>query len=85
MRKKQIIYDSPVDALVALAKRLSVYETRYRMESDEFFDQYSRGQKEDTLDFVEWSINYQHYLEMKLENERQLLMQHNLLKRYLTP
>ncbi|MDY0093912.1 MAG: hypothetical protein RBT80_14555 [Candidatus Vecturithrix sp.] len=72
MRKKQIIYDSPVDALVALAKRLSVYETRYRMESEEFFDQYSRGQKEDTLDFVEWSNNYQHYLEMKLEIERQL-------------
>ncbi|GAK57058.1 hypothetical protein U27_04022 [Candidatus Vecturithrix granuli] len=72
MRKKQIIYDSPVDALVALAKRLSVYETQYRMESEEFFDQYSKGQKEDTLDFVEWSNNYQHYLEMKLEIERQL-------------
>jgi len=72
MRKKQIIYDSPVDALVALAKQLSVYETQYRMESEEFFDQYSKGQKEDTLDFVEWSNNYQHYLEMKLEIERQL-------------
>lgn len=72
MRKKQIIYHSPVDALVALAKRLSVYETQYRMESEEFFDQYSKGQQEDTLDFVEWSNNYQHYLEMKLEIERQL-------------
>ncbi len=72
MRKKQIIYDSPVDALVALAKRLSVYETQYRMESEEFFDQYSKGQQEDSLDFVEWSNNYQHYLEMKLEIERQL-------------
>ncbi len=72
MRKKQIIYDSPVDALVALAKRLSVYETQYRMESEEFFDQYSEGQQEDSLDFVEWSNNYQHYLEMKLEIERQL-------------
>lgn len=34
MRKQKIEYDSLVDALVAVSKRLSRYETRYGMESD---------------------------------------------------
>lgn len=39
MKKQRIEYDSPVDALVAIAKRLSIFETRYRMASEEFFRQ----------------------------------------------
>lgn len=46
MRKQRIEYDSPVDALVAIAKRFSIFETRYRMASEEFFDKFSKGQSE---------------------------------------
>jgi len=70
MRKQRIEYDSPVDALVAVAKRLSVYEDRYRMASEEFFDKFCKGQMEDSIDFVEWENDYQHYMEISLEIER---------------
>jgi tRNA A37 threonylcarbamoyladenosine biosynthesis protein TsaE len=72
MRKQRSEYDSPVDALVAVSKRLSVYEDRYRMESEAFFDKYCKGQLDDSVDFVEWSNDYQHYMAIRLEIEKQL-------------
>jgi len=55
MRKQRIEYDSPVDALVTVAKRLSGYEDRYRITSEDFFDKFSKGKTEDSTDFVEWA------------------------------
>jgi hypothetical protein len=49
MRKQRIEYDSPVDALVAIAKQLSIFEARYEKISEDFFDDYNKGQKEKTL------------------------------------
>ena len=72
MRKQKIEYDSPVDALVAIAKRLSIYEGRYQMASEEFFDKFSKGQSEDSEDFVEWANDYQHYMAIRREIEAQL-------------
>ena len=72
MRKHRIEYDSPVDALVAIAKRLSIYEARYHMASEEFFDGFSKGQSEDSEDFVEWANDYQHYMAIRREIERHL-------------
>ncbi len=69
MRKQRIEYNSPVDALVAIAKRLSIFETRYRMASEEFFDKFSKGQLEDSEDFVEWANDYQHYVAIRREIE----------------
>lgn len=69
MRKQRIEYDSPVDALVAIAKRLSIFETRYRITSEEFFDKFSKGQLEDSEDFVEWANDYQHYVAIRREIE----------------
>jgi hypothetical protein len=37
MRKQIIEYTSPLDALVALAKQLSIYETQYQIDSADFF------------------------------------------------
>jgi len=73
MRKQRIEYDSPVDALVAIAKRLSIFETRYRMTSEEFFDKYNKGQSEDSEDFVEWANDYQHYVAIRREIEAHVL------------
>ena len=72
MRKQRIEYDSPVDALVAIAKRLSIFEARYRTASKEFFDKFSKGQSEDSADFVEWANDYQHYLAIRREIEGHL-------------
>ncbi len=65
MRKLKIEYDSRVDALVAISKRLSLYERRNKMESEEFFDRFSKGQMEDSEEFVEWANDYQHYLALR--------------------
>ena len=44
MMKQTIQYTSPLDALVTVAKRLSLYENQQHMDSETFFGQYSRGQ-----------------------------------------
>ncbi|MDM8525454.1 hypothetical protein QUF80_18965 [Desulfococcaceae bacterium HSG8] len=72
MQKRRIEYDSPVDALIAITKRLTGYETRYSMVSEEFFDKYRKGLTEDTGDFVDWSNDYQHYMAIRNDIERQL-------------
>ncbi len=72
MRKQRNEYDSHVDALVLVAKRLSVYEDRYKMTSEEFSEKYHKGKLEDSLQFVEWANDYQHYIAVKLEIERLL-------------
>lgn len=70
MRKQIIQYTSPIDALVAVTKRLSTYESRQQMDSEEFFDQYSRGQLSDDIVFVEWANDYRHYLELRQKLEK---------------
>ncbi len=72
MRQERVEYDSPVDALVAITKRLSVYEGRYLMTSEEFFDKFAKGQSEDSEDFVEWANDYQHYVAIRREIEAHL-------------
>jgi hypothetical protein len=42
------------------------------MASEEFFDKFCKGQMEDSMDFVEWGNDYQHYMEISLEIERGL-------------
>ena len=65
MRKQTIQYTSPIDALIAVAKRLSLYESQRRMDSEEFFDRYSRGQLSDDAVFVDWANDYRHYLQLR--------------------
>ena len=65
MRKQRIEYNSSVDALVAVAKRLSIYEGRYKMRSEDFYDGYVKGQTGDSEDFIEWANNYLHYLDLR--------------------
>ena len=72
MRKHRIEYKSPVDALVAISKRLSVCEGRYHIESEEFFDGFTKGKTEDSKNFVEWANDYEHYLALRQEIASQL-------------
>ena len=72
MRKQTIEYTSPLDALVAVTKRLSTYESQQQMDSEEFFDQYSRGKLSDDAVFVEWANDYRHYLALRRKLEKSL-------------
>ena len=72
MRKQTIQYTSPLDALIAVAKRLSLYENQQHMDSETFFDQYNLGQLSDDIVFVEWANDYRHYLALRRELEQRL-------------
>lgn len=72
MRKQRIQYTSPLDALVAVAKRLSLNENHYHLESEDFFYQYNQGLLGDAAEFVEWANDYRHYLALHHELEQRL-------------
>ena len=72
MRKHRIEYDSHVDALVAVSKRLSIFEGRYKMESEFFFNNFAKGLTEDSEEFVEWANDYQHYLAIRQDVDTKL-------------
>jgi hypothetical protein len=72
MRKQITEYTSALDALIAVAKQLSSYETQYQMDSEDFFAQYQQGKTADDEVFVEWANNYQHYLALHQDVEGQL-------------
>ena len=60
-----IQHTSPIDALIAVTKRLSTYENQQQMDSEEFFDQYRRGQLSDEAVFIDWANDYRHYLQLR--------------------
>lgn len=72
MQKQTNKYDSPLDALIAVTKRLSIFEGKYGMPTEDFFDKFSKGQLDDSIDFIEWSNDYQHYLAIRFEIEKQI-------------
>lgn len=72
MKKETNEYGSPVDALLTVAKRLSVYEDRYGMTSEDFYSRYEKGQMEDSIDLVEWANDYQHYVAIRVEIDKHL-------------
>lgn len=69
MRKQRITYTSPLDALIAVSKRLSLYENQQRMDSEALIDRYHKGLLPDETIFVEWSNDYQHYLALRQQLE----------------
>jgi hypothetical protein len=72
MRKQRAIYTSPLDALVAVSKQLSLYEDRHGMDSETFFDRYQKGLIGDDAESVEWSNAYRHYVALHQQLESQL-------------
>ena len=72
MKKQQVTYTSPLDALVAVSKRLSLYENQQGMDSETFIDRYRKGQTPDNALFVDWANDYQHYLALHQQIERSL-------------
>ncbi|NMF82751.1 antitoxin TumA [Nodosilinea sp. P-1105] len=73
MQKQTIGYTSPLDTLVAVAKRLSLYEKGQQLSSEDFFDQYSWGHLGDEALYVEWANDYRHYLALRQDLEELLV------------
>ena len=72
MRKQVVEYTTELDALIALAKQLNMYETQYNMTSEDFFNQYCQGKTADDEIFIEWAGNYRHYLALHQNVESKL-------------
>jgi hypothetical protein len=72
MRKQTIQYSSPLDALIEVTKRLSIFEQQHNMDSEEFFYQYSQGLLSDDAALVEWANDYRHYLYLRQELDKKL-------------
>lgn len=72
MPKRTITHLSPLDALIAVTKRLSLYENQHKLNSEEFFHQYRQGKTSDEVKFIEWANDYQHYLALRQEVEQHL-------------
>jgi len=66
-------YTSPVEALAALIRTLVAYEQRFQISSADFYARYQKGDMGDAADFVEWAGDYQHYAQLKQENEVRVL------------
>jgi hypothetical protein len=72
MQKQRIEHQSPLDALIAITKRLSLYENRQQMTSAEFFDRYNRGELPDDLEMLEWAADYHQFLGLRQDVEQRL-------------
>jgi hypothetical protein len=72
MVKETIKYSSSLDALVAVSKRLSLYENQQNMDSEDFFLNYNQGKLSDDVIFIEWANDYRHYLALRQEIEQKL-------------
>ena len=72
MKKQQSLYTSPLDALVSVAKRVSLYENQHNMVYEDFFDRYSKGQLSDEAIFIEWANDYRQYFGLHQELEKRL-------------
>jgi hypothetical protein len=72
MYKQTIQYTSPLDGLVAISKRLSLYENQQKITSEEFFHQYNQGLLPDDIFFLEWANDYRHYLVLHEELTQRL-------------
>jgi hypothetical protein len=73
MEKQTILYTSPLDALVAVTKRLSAYESLFNVDSETFFIRYSQGEMGDDRLFMNWANDYRHYLALRQELEEERL------------
>jgi hypothetical protein len=72
MQYQRIIHSTPIDALIAVTKRLSFYEMQQAMSSEDFYDRYQKGLLSDEIVFVEWANDYQHYLALRFQLEQRL-------------
>ncbi len=59
------VHDPPLDALIAITKRLGLNEGKYHIESEEFYYRYQKGEMGDDLEFMEWARDYRDCLNLR--------------------
>lgn len=67
MPKQTVEFPSPIDALVAVTKRLARFEAETGLESAAFFASYNQGQQGDDARAVEWANDYRHFLALRAD------------------
>jgi len=72
MRKHSVQLDSPLDALVAVTKRLSRYEVESGLSSEDFFAAYQAGEPGDDARSIDWANDYRHFLALRAELDDRL-------------
>ena len=72
MRKQVVQFDSPLDALLAIAKRLSRLEAEVGMDSEEFYARYTQGQMGDDARFIDWANDSRHYVALRNALDKKL-------------
>jgi len=72
MRKQSLQFDSPLDALVAVTKRLSRFEAEAAISSEDFFARYCQGELGDDACTVDWANDYRHFLALRADLDRRL-------------
>ena len=72
METQRTVYTTPLDALLALARSLTLFEPRYGKSTEQFYAQYQAGSLGDGRDMVEWAGDFQHYQELKAQLEIRL-------------
>ncbi|MCX6043585.1 MAG: hypothetical protein NT075_00620 [Chloroflexi bacterium] len=55
--------------LIELANQLAVYEERFGLASEQFYEKYKAGQQGDDEDSFEWQVLYQMYTRLRHELE----------------
>ena len=72
MRKQSLQFDSPLDALVAVAKRLSRYESEAGIDSEDFYARYAKGEMDDDARSIDWANDYRHFLALRGDLDERL-------------
>ena len=73
--------DSPVDDFAKVVRSLALYEQKYGMESQMFYERFQRGEMGDAPDFMRWATQYEIYRELKHDLDQVL----TALERYAIP
>lgn len=63
--RNRITYATPIDALIALATRLGIHESKGGMTSPEFFDRYMAGEFPCEDRFTDWAMDYRNFLYLR--------------------
>lgn len=71
---------SPVEDFIQIVRDLTRFEVQYKLDSQEFFARFQRGELGDRIDYIRWANKYEIYQEMKgsIEHLFELLTQYTL-------
>jgi hypothetical protein len=64
---------SPVDALIVTVERLTRFEEKFGVKTQEFYEKFMRGEMGDAKDYIAWAGTYEVFLRQKRRLEVTLM------------